>query len=172
MRGSSGFVKPLFFILIAVIVVVAVGFLAADLMGGNKDLGAAVDFTAADAAGESYTLSSYYGTGGTALIFFDRSTSDGKVLLTNLAAAKKETGVRTVLVAKGEKSGEEITKYFKEAGLCADVVIPDEKGEVCAKYNVTTCPITYFINSSGSVRAVSLSSLSADAAKKYIEYIK
>ncbi len=171
MRGSTGFVKPLFFILLAVIVVIALGFVGADLMGGDKDLGTAVDFTAKTATGEDYTLSSYYGKGGTALIFFDRATSDGKTLLTNLSAAKAGTDVRTVLVAKGETDGKAITAYLAEQGLSVDVIIPDGKGEVCAKYNVSACPITYFINESGSVRAVSLSSLTASAAQKYIGYI-
>lgn len=172
MRGNmTGFVKPLLMIMGAIVAVIAVAFLVAGLMGGNKELGAAVDFTATDAAGESFTLSKNY-EGGVALIFLNRSQGDGIAHLTNMAAAKEGKSVKTVLVAIGEKSAEEITAYLKENNLTADVVIPDEKGEVAALYNVTTCPITYFIDSEGVVRGVSLSNLTPTAAGKYYGYIE
>ena len=172
MRGSTGFVKPLLFILIALCVVAVVAFVAAGMMGGDRDLGSAVDFTAVDQKGESFTLSKRFGVGGTALIFFDRTSGDAKTLIENLSAAKKDTSVCTVLVAKGEKDSKEVEKYLKDASLSVDVILPDEKGEIFEKYNVSACPITYFINKEGSVRAVSLSSLNASAAAKYIGYIK
>lgn len=171
MKGSTGFLKPLLLIFALVVVIVAVGFSAAYLMGGEKDLGQAVDFSAKDAAGEQFTLSKAYAQSGVALIFFDREQGDGKALLTNLAAAKEGKNVLTVLVAAGEKSGEEIVKYLADHALTADVVIPDEKRQVADAYNVTTCPITYFIDSKGSVRSVSLSNLTPSAAEKYLGYI-
>lgn len=172
MRGNmTGFVKPLLMIMVAVIAIVAIAFLVAGLMGGNKELGDAVDFTAKDATGENFTLSENY-EGGVALIFFDRTQGDGKAHLTNMAAAKEGRSVKTVLVAIGEKSGEDILSYLKENGLTADVVIPDEEGKVAALYNVTTCPITYFIDSQGVVRGVSLSNLTPTAAGKYYGYIE
>ena len=172
MRGNmTGFVKPLLMIIGAIAAVIAIAFLAAGLMGGNKALGDAIDFTAADAAGKSFTLSKNY-KGGVALIFLDRSQGDGVAHLTNMAAAKEGKSVTTVLVAIGEKSGEDITAYLKENSLTADVIIPDEKGEIASLYNVTTCPITYFIDSDGVVRAVSLSNLTPTAADKYYDYIK
>ena len=58
MRGSTGFVKPLLFILIALCVVAVVAFVAAGMMGGDRDLGSAVDFTAVDQKGESFTFPS------------------------------------------------------------------------------------------------------------------
>ena len=172
MRGNmTGFVKPLLMIVGAVAAVLAVAFLAAGLMGGNKELGTAVDFTATDAAGESFTLSKNYG-GGVALIFLDRSQGDGIAHLTNMAAAKEGRSVKTVLVAVGEKGGEDITAYLKDNKLSADMVIPDEKGEIASLYNVTTCPITYFIDREGIVRGVSLSNLTPTAAGKYYGYIE
>ena len=156
----------------AVLAIGAAVFLLADSLGGNKDLGAAPDFTAETAAGEAFTLSAQYKAGGVALIFFDRTASDGKALLTDLAAAKKDTDVTCVLISKGEQKGEDILTYLKETGLSADVVIAGSDGTICKKYNVETCPVTYFINTEGSVRAVSLSSLTPSAAQKYIGYIK
>ncbi|MBQ5841077.1 MAG: TlpA family protein disulfide reductase [Clostridia bacterium] len=172
MRGNmTGFVKPLLMIMGAIVGVIAVAFLVAGLMGGNKELGAAVDFTAKDAVGESFTLSKNY-EGGVALIFLNRSQGDGIAHLTNMAAAKEGKDIKTVLVAIGEKSGKEITDYLKDNHLTADVVIPDEKGEIAALYNVTTCPITYFIDGEGVVRGVSLSNLTPTAAAKYYGYIE
>ena len=124
MRGSTGFVKPLLFILIALCVVAVVAFVAAGMMGGDRDLGSAVDFTAVDQKGESFTLSKRFGVGGTALIFFDRTSGDAKALIENLSAAKKDTSVCTVLVAKGEKDSKEVEKYLKDASLPALIVLP------------------------------------------------
>ncbi len=172
MRGNTtGFLKPLLMIFAAVAAVIAVAFVVAGLMGGDKELGDAVDFTAVDAAGKSFTLSENY-EGGVALIFLDRTQGDGKAHLTNMAAAKEGKSVRTVLVAVGEKGGADISAYLAENGLSVDVVIPDEKGEIAALYNVTTCPITYFIDSKGVVHGVSLSNLTPTAAKKYYGYIE
>ncbi len=167
----SGFVKPVLLIILAVVVIIAVAFGAAELMGGDKALGEAIDFTATDAFGTPFTLSQNY-KDGVALIFFDRTQGDGKALLTNLAASKSKTSVKTVLVAIGETSGKEIKSYLDENDLTADVVIADQKGEIAALYNVTTCPVTYFINADGQVRGVSLSNLTPSAAQKYVSYIQ
>lgn len=172
MRGNTtGFVKPLLLIFVAVVAVLAVAFGAASIMGGDKELGDAIDFTAVDAAGKNFTLSKNY-EGGVALIFFDRSQGDGVAHLTNMAAAKQNTGVKTVLIAIGESGGEGITSYLKENNLSVDVVIPDEKGEIASLYNVSACPITYFIDRNGIVRGVSLSNLTPTAAEKYYGYIE
>ncbi len=171
MKGSTGFVKPLLLILAAVALIVVIVFTVAYQMGGEKNLGQAVDFSAEDAVGEEFTLSKTYGQGGVALIFFDREQGDGKALLTNLSVAKQGKKVTTVLVAVGEKGGEQIQKYLAENSLSADVIIPDEKRQVADLYNVTTCPITYFIDTTGSVRSVSLSNLTPSAAEKYMGYI-
>ena len=172
MRGSTGFVKPLLMILGIAILIVVIFFAVAGMMGGDRDLGDSVDFTATDSKGESVVLSELYKESGVALIFFDRTMTDGKTLLTNLAAAKEGTEVTTLLIAIGESRGEDIEAYLAEMGLTADIIVPDEKGEVAALYNVTACPITYFIAKDGSVRGVSLSNLTPSAAAKYIDYIK
>lgn len=139
---------------------------------GGQGKGQAVDFTVKDVAGQEYTLSSYYGKGGTVLIFFDRAAIDCKTMLTNLAVAKEGTSVRTVLVAKGEKDGGEIAAYLTENQLSADVIIPDETGEICAKYGVDACPVIYFVDKDGVVKDASLSAnLTLSAAQKYIGYI-
>ncbi len=172
MKGNmTGFVKPLLMILAVVAAVILIAFAAASMMGGDKELGQAIDFTATDAAGNTLTLSKQY-DGGVALIFFNRTQSDGKALLTNLAAATEETEVKTLLIAIGEQNGEDITAYLSENGLHADTVIPDPKGEIAALYNVTACPITYFIDEAGTVRGVSLSNLTPSAAAKYVGYIQ
>ena len=172
MKGNStGFLKPFLLICGAVILIIALFFAVAGLMGGDKNLGDSVDFTAEDAAGQAQTLSKLYGEKGVALIFFDRTQGDGKALLTNLAVAAEGKAVTTVLVAIGD-SGKYITDYLDEAGLTADIIIPDKKGEIAALYNVTTCPITYFIATDGSVRGVSLSNLTPSAAAKYFGYIE
>ncbi len=170
MRGNmSGFVKPVLLIILVVALVITLAFVVAGSMGGNKTLGDAVDFTATDVDGKSFTLSQNYASGA-ALVFFDLSQGDGKALLTNLAAANKGTSVQTVLIAIGEP--QEIKKHLAENKLTADVVIADPKAEIAALYNVTTCPVTYFIDADGQVRAVSLSNLTPSAAQKYISYIQ
>ena len=172
MRGNTtGFVKPLLLIFVAVVAVLAVAFGAASIMGGDKELGDAIDFTAVDAAGQNFTLSKNY-EGGVALIFFDRSQGDGVAHLTNMASAKQNKSVKTVLVAIGESDGKDILAYLKEKQLTADVVITDQKGEIAALYNVSTCPVTYFIDGHGVVRGVSLSNLTPTAAEKYYGYIE
>ncbi len=172
MRGNmSGFVKPVLLIILIVALVITLAFVVAGRMGDNKALGDAVDFTATDVDGKSFILSQNY-QGGVALIFINRAQGDSKTLLTNLSAADKGTSVKTVLVATGETSDKDIKDYLAENELTADIVVADKKGEIAALYNVTTCPVTYFIDADGQVRAVSLSNLTPGAAQKYISYIQ
>lgn len=177
MRGSTGFVKPVLIILVAVAVVVALAFVAAGMMGGNKDHGKAVDFTATDINGDDYTLSSAYGKRPTVLVFLGKVTAaDGKeamtgdTLLKHLDEAIGDTDVRTVVVARDD-DGSFVQSYFKETGAQADVILPDQELTISQLYNVTACPITYFIDKNGSVRSVSLSNLTRSAAQKYVGYI-
>ena len=170
MRGSS-ILKTMLLILLGIMLVVAILFAVAAARGGDKDLGTAADFSAVSAAGGQFTLSEQYARGGVVLMFYDRSTSNGVTLLTNAAAAVSGTDVTTVLVSAGETDEKELLNYLSENSLSADVIIADTDGEIAALYNVTSCPVTYFINAEGSVRAVSLSNLTPSAAKKYVGYI-
>lgn len=166
MRGNmTDLVKPIVLIALAVLLVLGLGLGAGELMGSNKPQGPAIDFTV-----NEFTLSEHY-KDGVALIFINRTQGDGKTLLTNLAAAKEQTSVKTVLVAIGEESEESITDYLKENGLSCDIVISDKEGKIAALYNISTCPVTYFIDKEGQVRGVSLANLTPSAAKKYISYV-
>ena len=170
MRGS-GILKTVLFILLGIILAVVILFAVAAAKGGDKDLGAATDFKATSTSGVQFTLSEQYQRGGVVLMFFDRSQGNGTTLLTNVTAAVQRTDVTTVLVAVGETSEKELLMYLSENSLSADVVIADGKGEIAPLYNITSCPVTYFINAEGSVRAVSLSNLTPSAAEKYVGYI-
>lgn len=170
MKGS-GIVKTILFVLLGVVLVAVILFAVAAARGGDKDLGTVTDFSATSTTGESFVLSEQYSQSSVILMFFDRSKNSGQTLLTNVAAAAKDKNVTTVLVAVGETSEKELMAYLSENSLSADIVIADAQWEIAALYNISSCPVTYFINNEGSVRAVSLSNLTPSAAEKYVGYI-
>lgn len=172
MRGSTGFLKPFLIIMLIVTIFIAGLLVISAMMGGDKDLGAVPDFSATDVDGNEFTLSAAYKQGGLALVFLDRSNSDSTALMTNLTAAAKKTGVRIVVVAENESDTEAFMAYLNEKEILPDVVVPDTDGSIAQNFNVTACPITYFVNNEGSVRSVSLSTLTPTAAEKYCSFIQ
>lgn len=173
MRGSStGFVKPFLIIMGVVVAMVVVAFCVAAFGGGNKDLGAAVDFEAADVNGNAFHLADNFGKRGTVLVFWDKQKSDCRALLENLSRlCDAKSDVCLTVIAAGEPDGAKLQKYCAEQKYKIDVLIADDELKVFEKYHITSCPISYFVDKNGSVRAASLSSLNEDAAAKYLSYI-
>ena len=163
--------KTMLIIILVIVLAIAAMFFVGAMMGGDKDRGQAVDFTVTTIMDASFTLSQNYEKSGTVLVFFDRATAQSPALLENLGATVKGKNVKFVLVAVGETDQAALAIYLSEAGVAPDVVIADGKREVAEKYNINSCPVTYFINSTGSVRQVSLSNLNPDTAEKYLGFI-
>ena len=162
------------FMIVLLVLVVLIGgvFAVGSLMGGNKDLGEAPDFTAVTLAGEDFTLSRRYQTAGAALVFFDRNQVKSAALLQNLDGLTKSKDVRFILVAETETDAAALTVYLKENQVTPDDIILDTDQKIAKLYNVTTCPVTYFINAKGSVRAVTLANLSPGNVEKYLGYLQ
>ena len=163
--------KTLLIILLIIVLGISALFVVGSLMGGDKDNGQAVEFTAETVQGEKISLSDCYQKNGAVLVFFDRSQIKSAALLQNISAGISETDVRFVLVAQGETESTAFSEYLRQNNVTEDVVISDSDGQIAAKYNITTCPVTYFINAEGSVRAVSLSNLNPGSVEKYLGYI-
>lgn len=167
-HSGMGFVKPFLIILGSIVAITVIAFCIAGIKGGNKDHGDAIDFTAKSVSGQPFSLRDNYGVSGTVLIFWDRGKSDCEALFQNLSA--KKTTAKLVVISKND-SADALRQYCAGKDWSFDTLIADD-GSIFKKYNVTSCPISYFIDRNGSVRAVSLSSLNADAAEKYLSYIE
>ncbi len=175
MERFSGWIKRIIIILLIIVVFCAAALFIASILGGDRDLGKAIDFSGHTLSGEKVTLSQNFGKKGTVLCFYDTKSDYGDSMLSAIKAQITERygkDLDVVVVAMdGEKTASELSAYMKEKGVLFEHTLLDADGSISALYNITSSPITYFINKEGSVRASVLGTLTPTKMQKYIAMI-
>ena len=147
-----------------VVLLCLIAWLIAGLIVGREPQ-PAIDIVGPDAKGELHALSDAFGKRGTVLLFFDTKTDKATELLEQVAALDKEYDANVMAVAVNGDY-EEQKKALQEMGIDLTCLVFDVEGEMAKAYNVTTTPVTYFIDKSGMVQDVFLSSITDQTLKK------
>lgn len=175
MERFSGWIKRLIIILLIIVVFCAAALFIASLMGGSRDLGKAIDFSGQSLTDETITLSQNYGKKATVLCFYDTKSDYGDSMLSAIKEQitdryGKDLDVIVVAMEK-EKTAAELSAYMKEKGVLFEHTLLDAEGGISKLYNISSSPITYFINKEGSVRASVLGTLTPSKMQKYLAMI-
>ena len=175
MNRFAGWVKRIIVIFLIVIVFCAAALFIASLPGGDRDLGKAIDVSGQSLTGGKITLSENYGTKATVLCFYDTKSDYGDSMLSAIKAQVSERygkDLDVIVVAmEKEKSADALSAYMKEKGVLFEHTLLDADGSISALYNISSSPITYFINKEGTVRASVLGTLTPSKMQKYLAMI-
>lgn len=147
---------------------VALLFLIAYLVAGlliGKEPQPALDITGPDEKGTLHSLSDHFGKHPTVLLFFDTKTDKATELLEQVAALEKDYDAKVMAVAVNGDY-EEQKSALEKMGARPSLLLFDVEGEMAKTYNVSTTPVTYFIDKSGMVQNVFLSSITDKTLKK------
>ncbi len=117
------------------------------------------------------SLSDYFGTKGTVLVFFDIDTGKAIDLLQQLSSLAPDYPVTIFAVATSRKPIEEQKNLLKEDGITLPVLAFDVQGEMAETYNVHGTPVTYFIDKNGAVQEAYIASVSTKSLIKSMKKI-
>lgn len=147
-----------------VVLLCLIAWLIASLLIG-KGPQPALDIIGPDAKGELHALSDNFGKQGTVLLFFDTKTEKATELLEQMVALEGNYDVDVMAVAVNGDY-EEQKAALKKMGIELPHLLFDVEGKMAKTYNVTTTPVTYFIDKNGLVQDAFLSSITDKTLKK------
>lgn len=152
-------------IIIAVAIVFALSLMIASLLLRGKEPKPALNITGVAEDGSLVSLSDHFGKKSTVLLFFDIETPKALELLEQIDALAPQYEVEVMAVAcHGEMK--EQKKKLSELEIDMGNILYDIEESATKTYNVGATPVTYFIDKSGMVREVFLSSITDKTLEK------
>ncbi len=152
-------------IILAVAIVFALSLMIASLLLRGKEPKPALNITGVAGDGSLVSLSDHFGKKSTVLLFFDIETPKALELLEQIDALAPQYEVEVMAVAcHGEMK--EQKKKLSELEINMSNILYDVEGSAVKTYNVGATPVTYFIDKSGMVREVFLSSITDKTLEK------
>ena len=160
-----------FIVILAIVALVLITYLVLNMILEHKDPQPALDITGVEYDETSlFSLSDNYGKTGTILLFFDPAVSQSTDLLADVFMAnQKQADLLAVSVSKESFATQKQT--ITALGLDTAHILFDTEGTMAQTYNITTTPITYFIDKNGLVQDAFIGPISAESLKKAIEEI-
>lgn len=152
-------------IILAVAIIFALSLMIASLVVKNKDPRPAPDITAVAADGSLRSLSDHLNREPVVLIFFDTETPIALDLLKQIEKSAPNHKAAIMAVAcNGEMKSQQAK--LSELKINQSNIIYDTEGSAAKTYNISATPVTYFIDKSGMVREVYLSSITEKTLEK------
>lgn len=160
-----------FIVILAVVLIFLLTYWILDGIVQHKDPQPALDITGVEYDETSlFSLSDNYGKTGTALLFFDPAVSESTDLLGKVLEANGERVDVLAVSVSGEPMAAQ-KQPISELSLDSAHILFDVEGTMAKTYNITTTPITYFIDKNGLVQDAFLGKISADSLEKAIQEI-
>lgn len=152
-------------IILAVAVIFALSLMIAALILKEKEPQPALDIIGVAEDGSLCALSDHFNKTPTVLLFFDIDTPKALELLEQLDALAPKYEVDVMAVACNGKMKHQKAK-LSEMEIDMRNIVYDVEGSMAKTYNVGATPVTYFIDKSGMIQEVYLSSITDKTLEK------